>query len=299
MAGAEAPQANPFAANTTHKLRGDYENMRPDYTVDQRYETYTEAEQQRWRFLYKRQSELLRGYAADEFIRGLERLHAADAIPHLEDANRVLRRATGWELVAVPGLIPNDAFFRHLAHRRFPVAWWLREERELDYLVEPDIFHDFFGHVPLLSDPVFADYMQLYGEQGSPAIEQGTEDILSRLYWYMVEFGLIQTGDGLRAYGAGMLSSKSETIYSVEHPHPHRVGFDLQRVLRTDYLVDDYQKTYFVLDSFEQLFEATKGDLTPLYEAAKRLPTISPETLVEGDKVINRGLWPAPRPRDV
>ena len=291
---------NPFAASTTHALRGDYSNVSADYTVAQpAADSYTAEEQARWRFLYDRQSKLLRDYAAPEYVRGLEKLSAADAIPRLDDASDVLRKATGWELVAVPGLIPNDAFFRLLANRKFPVAWWMRRAEELDYLVEPDIFHDFFGHVPLLSDPVFADYMQAYGEGGIKAIRLDADHLLARLYWYVVEFGLVRTDSGVKAFGAGMLSSKGETIYSVEHPHPHRVAYDMERVLRTDYLVDDYQKTYFVVESFDQLFEDAKSDLTPVYERIKALPTIDPETLTDTDVVIHRGRWPAPRPRDV
>lgn len=285
---ATAPK-NPFAANTSHALRGDYEHMREDYTVAQPYERYTEAEQTRWRFLYDRQKKLLPGYAADEFINGLEKLNAGDAIPRLDEANKVLGDATGWQLVAVPGLIPDDVFFDHLANCRFPVAWWMRGEHELDYLVEPDIFHDFFGHVPLLSNPVFAEYMRKYGLGGPKAIEHGAQKMLARLYWYIVEFGLINTKDGLRAFGAGMLSSKDETIYSVEDPKPNRVAFDLERVLNTAYMVDDFQKTYFVIDSFDQLFEICDCDFTPYYQRAEGKPPIDPEIVLASDKVINKG----------
>ncbi|MHA7871914.1 MAG: phenylalanine 4-monooxygenase [Hyphococcus sp.] len=284
-----AAPKNPFGANTTHELRGDYEHMRADYTVDQPYERYTDEEQARWRFLYERQSKLLSRYAAQEFIAGLEKLNVANAIPRLDDANEVLHKATGWELVAVPGLIPDGVFFEHLANRRFPLSWWMRREDELDYLVEPDIFHDFFGHVPLLSNPVFAEYMRKYGMGGPKAIKHNAQNMLARLYWYIVEFGLVNTPDGLRAFGAGMLSSKDETIYSVESPKPHRVAFDLERVLNTAYMVDDFQKTYFVIDSFDQLFEICDCDFTPFYERGGGKEPIDPETLLETDSVINRG----------
>lgn len=281
--------SNPFAAQTTHALRGDYSNMRPDCTVEQPYETYTEEEHARWRYLYERQSKLLQNYAAQAFIDGLEKLDAGARIPRLDDANVVLRRATGWTLVAVPGLIPDDIFFDHLANRRFPVSWWMRRADELDYLVEPDIFHDFFGHVPLLSNPVFAEYMRAYGEGGPKAIRHGCQKLLARLYWYIVEFGLIQTPNGLRAFGAGMLSSRDETIYSVESPIPHRVGFDLGRVLQTNYMVDAFQKTYFVVDSFESLFQSSYQDFAPYYERLAQAPAIDPAQLMPGDKVITRG----------
>lgn len=287
----EAP-ANPFVANTSHALRGNYEDMRDDYTVEQPFERYTEEEHARWRFLYNRQMKLLPGYAAPEYIDGLEALNAADGIPRLDDANEVLMRATGWKLVAVPGLIPDDIFFDHLANKRFPVAWWIRSEDELDYLVEPDIFHDFFGHVPLLSNPVFAEYMQKYGAGGPKAIEHDATKKLARLYWYIVEFGLIKTREGLRAFGAGMLSSKDETIYSLESKTPNRIGFDLARVLQTDYMVDDFQKTYFVVDSFENLFEVCDLDFTSFYEQLAGKDAIDPEVVLPTDNVISRGIFP-------
>ncbi|WP_411818365.1 phenylalanine 4-monooxygenase [Hyphococcus sp. DH-69] len=280
---------NPFEANTSHVLRGDYEHMRADYTVDQPYDQYTEADQERWRFLYNRQKKLLKRYAAQEYIDGLESLNAGDAIPRVEDANKILGDATGWQLVAVPGLIPDDVFFDHLANCRFPVSWWIRGDDELDYLVEPDYFHDFFGHVPLLSNPVFAEYMRKYGKGGPKAIEHGAQKMLARLYWYIVEFGLIKTPDGLRAFGAGMLSSKDETIYSIESPKPNRIAFDLERVLNTAYMVDDFQKTYFVVDSFESLFEISDCDFTPFYERGAGKEPISPEKILPTDTVINKG----------
>jgi len=277
--------SNPFSANTNHQLRGDYEHMRSDYTVDQPYHLYTDEEQDRWRFLYKRQMSLLPGYAAPEFLDGLADLDASEKIPQLEDANQVLAKATGWRLVAVPGLIPDDVFFDHLANK------WMRKAEEVDYLVEPDIFHDFFGHVPLLSNPVFADYMRQYGEGGPKALQYGAQKMLARLYWYIVEFGLINTPDGLRAFGAGMLSSKDETIFSVESPKPNRVGFDLERVLNTKYMVDDFQKTYFVIDSFEELFKSSSQDFTPFYKTYVEGSGIEAEALLAEDKIINRGTF--------
>jgi phenylalanine-4-hydroxylase len=277
---------NPFPIPGACNLRGDYSRCRPDYTVDQDYSLYTEADQQLWRRLYTRQANLMRQYAAPEFIAGVDAFHMSDSIPHFDQANELLARATGWQLVAVPGLIPNDVFFLHLAEKRFPVSVWLRTPAEFEYLVEPDIFHDFFGHVPLLSNPVFADYMQVYGKKGREAIETDSVNLLSRLYWYMVEFGLIQTKAGLRAFGAGILSSGGETVYSIESPKPLRVAFNLGRVLKTDYRIDRYQDTYFVLDSFEELFRETSRDLKPLYRAAKQSPTIPPTQTLADDRLI-------------
>jgi phenylalanine-4-hydroxylase len=270
-------------------LRGDYSHMAADYTIPQAWDSYTAEQHARWRMLYARQAKLLKRYAAQEFIDGTMALDAGDGIPDLEIASARLAAKTGWRLVAVPGLIPETDFFAHLARRQFPVTNWIRKADEIDYLVEPDIFHDFFGHVPLLFNPVFADYMQLYGEKGAEANRLGTSKILVRLYWYMVEFGLIRTGDGLKAYGAGMLSSAAETRFSVEDNSPNRLCFDLKRVMRTRYRIDDFQETYFVLDSFEQLFEATRRDFAPLYALVQRQPDITPDQIVTGDRVITLG----------
>jgi phenylalanine-4-hydroxylase len=270
-------------------LRGDYSHMAADYTIPQDWERYSAEEHARWRMLYARQAKLLKRFAAQEFIDGTATLDAGDGIPDLEIASARLAAKTGWRLVAVPGLIPETDFFAHLARRQFPVTNWIRKADEIDYLVEPDIFHDFFGHVPLLFNPVFADYMQLYGEKGAEANTLGTAKILVRLYWYMVEFGLIRTGSGLKAYGAGMLSSAAETKFSIEDKSPNRLRFDLKRVMRTSYKIDDFQETYFVLDSFEELFEATRRDFAPLYELTQRQPEITPDQIVAGDKVITLG----------
>jgi phenylalanine-4-hydroxylase len=270
-------------------LRGDYSHMATDYTVSQDWERYTEEEHARWRMLYARQAKLLKRFAAREFLDGTATLDAGDGIPDLEIASARLHRATGWRLVAVPGLIPETDFFAHLARRQFPVTNWIRRADEIDYLVEPDIFHDFFGHVPLLFNPVFADYMQLYGEKGVEAQDLGMSKVLVRLYWYMVEFGLIRTGNGLKAYGAGMLSSAAETKFSIEDKSPNRLRFDLKRVMRTSYKIDDFQETYFVLDSFDELFEATRRDFAPLYELVQRQPEITPDQIVAGDRVITLG----------
>ena len=167
--------------------------------------------------------------------------------------------------MAVPGLIPEEAFFALLAQRKFPVTEWLRKPEEFDYVVEPDVFHDLYGHVPLLFNPMFADYMQAYGEGGLKASRLDACELLARLYWYTVEFGLIATPRGLRAYGAGILSSAGELRHSVRSAEPRRVAFDLKRLMRTRYKIDSFQSTYFVIDAFEQLFDATAPDFTPVY----------------------------------
>jgi phenylalanine-4-hydroxylase len=265
--------------NQARGLRGDYSRAAQDYTVAQEWDRYSPTDHSIWAALYTRQIALIEQYAAPEFLAGVRALNASRTqIPHFEDANRVLESSTGWRIVAVPGLIPEQTFFDHLAHRRFPVTVWIRRREELDYLVEPDVFHDFFGHVPLLTNPVFARFMQAYGEAGPKAMATpGGLRMLARLYWYMVEFGLIRAGSSLRVYGSGILSSKGETVYSLESPLPQRLPFELLRVMRTDYRIDDFQRTYFVLESFEQLFEACYNtDFAPMYEQYGALEPLSP-----------------------
>jgi phenylalanine-4-hydroxylase len=270
-------------------LRGDYSRAGADFTVTQDWRGYSAEEHALWALLFRRQSELIAGYAAPEFQRGVLALGASSSsIPRFEDTNRVLEELTGWQIVAVPGLIPEQNFFEHLAHRRFPVTVWIRRPEEIDYLVEPDIFHDFFGHVPLLTNPVFARFLQAYGEAGPKALAiPGGLRMLSRLYWYMVEFGLIRNRGRLCVYGAGILSSKGETVYSIESPVPQRLRFELLRVMRTDYRIDSFQHTYFVLESFEELFEACyQTDFAPIYERYASLTAIAPDTAAAGDLPI-------------
>lgn len=267
--------------------RGDYASARTDYTCDQNWSAYTAAEHDLYRRLYERQAAQMRGLACDEFIAAVEHLGAPHRIPRFEQLSQTLHRRTGWEVVAVPGLIPEEAFFALLAQRRFPVTGWLRKPEEFDYIVEPDVFHDLFGHVPLLFDPVFADYMQAYGAGGLKASRLDACELLARLYWYTVEFGLIRTPQGVRAYGAGILSSAGELRYSVHSPEPSRVGFDLQRIMRSRYKIDSYQATYFVIDSFQQLFEATAPDFTPIYQAVRQLPEIEAGAVLPGERLID------------
>lgn len=272
-------------------LRGTYDQTAPDYTVEQRWDDYTADEHAIWRTLYTRQSALLQRHAAPEVAAGLEALGIdARFIPRFSAVNALLGPATGWQIVAVPGLIPEDQFFAHLAKCAFPVAVWIRKRHELDYLAEPDLFHDFYGHVPLLANPVFARFMQAYGVAGLKAQAHGAVQLLARVYWYTVEFGLVRGVDGLRAYGAGILSSKGETVYAIESPEPNRVGFDLERVMRTDYRIDGYQRIYFVIESFEQLFRAGYDtDFGPLYDRIGNQAGISPEQLLPSDDVVTRG----------
>lgn len=258
--------------------------MRPDYTFDFDFNNFTEADHAIWRTLYTRQREVLKGRVCDEYLIGLDTLGMGqEGIPHFGRVSDILRRTTGWELVTVGGLIPGEVFMEHLAQRRFPVTAWIRSPEQLDYLVEPDVFHDLFGHVPLLINPVFADYMQAFGQGGVKAHALGADDYLGKLYWFTVEFGLIRTEHGLRIYGSGIVSSKSESIYALESAVPHRLKFDVKRMMRTEYRFDDLQKTYFVIDSYEELFNATRPDFTPYYEELRTLPLIPANAVLEGD----------------
>lgn len=267
----------------------------PVYTtavVEQPWADYTETDHQVWATLFERQQALLQGRASEEFLRAQQAMGmTADRIPKFEDLNRMLRAATGWEIVGVEGLLPELDFFEHLAHRRFPVTWWIRTPEQLDYLAEPDLFHDLFGHVPLLMNPMFADYIAAYGRGGVKAHGVGPEALvnLTRLYWYTVEFGLIREAGGLRIYGAGILSSKGESIHCLESPAPNRIGFDLERIMCTRYRIDSYQKTYFVIDSYEQLMNATRPDFVPIYARLAGQGSHPAGTVLDTDAVFNRG----------
>jgi phenylalanine-4-hydroxylase len=261
--------------------------------VEQPWSSYTRTDHEVWDTLFARQCAMLPGRACQEFLDGVAKFGLGDGgIPRFADLNRVLGKTTGWELVAVEGLLPDEVFFDHLANRRFPVSWWIRKPEQLDYLSEPDLFHDLFGHVPLLLNPVFADYMQAYGRGGMKAHAIGPQALmnLTRLYWYTVEFGLIDTPQGMRIYGAGIVSSKGESIYSLDSDAPNRIGFDLARVMNTRYRIDTYQQTYFVIDSFEQLFEATRPDFTPIYaQLREKTSRAAADVLEDSDRVFHHG----------
>jgi phenylalanine-4-hydroxylase len=276
---------------TLDELRTAHPEIRSDFTIDQHWERYSDAEHAVWRTLFERQAKVLPGRACDEFLEGLTKLSLVpDQIPDFERASDALEKLTGWRAVAVPSLVPDDIFFDHLANRRFPVGQFIRKPEQLDYIEEPDAFHDFFGHVPMLAHPVFADYMEAYGKGGQRALQEfGQLKNLARLYWYTVEFGLIEKPEGLRIYGSGIVSSRAESIYAVESPSPNRIGFDLERVMRTDYRIDDFQESYFVIGSFDQLFEETYKDFAPLYRKLETGPNYKPGDVLKTDRVHNRG----------
>ncbi len=274
---------------STRPPRGDYSRggqVMADYTCPQNYAAYTAADHDTYLRLYERQTALLPGLACDEFIAALPSLGASSQIPRFDDINDRLFKATGWQVVAVPGLIPEVPFFTLLANRKFPVTDWIRKPEEYDYIVEPDVFHDLFGHVPLLFNPVFADHMQAYGAGGLKAHGLGACEQLSRLYWYTIEFGLMRQANGLRAYGAGILSSSGELVHAVKGNEPQRIALDLLRCMRTRYNIDSYQQTYFVIDSFQQLFDITAPDFTPLYAQLKSLGELSANAVLSEDQKI-------------
>lgn len=260
---------------------------RPDWTIDQDWGHYTDEEHDRWRRLYRRQMELLPGRACGAFLAGLEALDlASGGVPDFATLNRELEALTGWTVVAVPGLVPDAVFFEHLAARRFPAGNFLRSEAEFDYIEAPDVFHDVFGHVPLLADPVFAGYMQAYGAGGLRALHLDVLPQLARLYWYTVEFGLIEEPGGLRIYGAGILSSPAECVHAVESPRANRLGFALERLMRTRYRIDDVQETYFAIRSFQDLFDATLQDFGPVYARLKDAPVLAPSVVLPQDRLL-------------
>ena len=278
-------------ANETHVLARPPEGAAADWTIPQGWETYTAEEHATWDTLFARQAKLLPGRASEAYLRGLDALRLSDGgIPDFEELSDRLAKLTGWRVVAVPGLVPDDVFFDHMANRRFVAGNFIRRPDQLDYLEEPDVFHDVFGHVPMLADPVFADYLAAYGRGGQRALGLDALKYLGRLYWYTVEFGLVREEGGLRIFGAGIVSSGSESRFALDDPSPNRIMLDLARVMRTEYRIDDFQQNYFVIPSFDELLRLTvETDFAPLYETLKQQPDIPVAEIVAGDEVVTRG----------
>ena len=278
-------------AEETHVLDRPPPGAAPDWTIPQDWERFTPEEHATWDTLFARQAKLLPGRASDAWLRGLDVLKLdRPGIPRYEELNERLMKATGWQVIAVPGLVPDDVFFDHMANRRFVAGNFIRRPDQLDYLQEPDVFHDVFGHVPMLADPVFGDYLAAYGRGGQRALGLDALKYLGRLYWYTVEFGLIAEPEGLRIYGSGIVSSFAESRFALDDPSPDRIALDLARVMRTEYRIDDFQQNYFVIPSFDELLRLTvETDFAPLYEALKELPDIPVAAIESGDRVITRG----------
>ena len=267
------------------------EGAAADWTIPQDWDQFSAEEHAVWDLLFERQAKLLPGRASEAWLRGLDVLKLSKpGIPDFEELSERLVKATGWQVVAVPGLVPDEVFFEHMANRRFVAGNFIRHRDQLDYLQEPDVFHDVFGHVPMLADPVFADYAQAYGKGGLRAKEFNAVDKLARLYWYTVEFGLVEEADGLRIYGSGIVSSKGESIFALDDPSPNRIGFDLLRVMRTRYRIDDYQQCYFVIPSFEELLRITlETDFAPVYSQLEQLEDLGPADILPEDRLFTRG----------
>ena len=265
-------------------------NERPDGTISQCWDCYTAGEHAVWKKLFERQTRLLPSRACDEFVQGMLDLPIGpEQIPDFRRMSEVLHQRTGWQVVAVPGLVPDEVFFEHLANRRFPAGRFIRKPHELDYLEEPDVFHDVFGHVPMLMNPAIADYIQAYGVGGLRAQKLGQLAHLARVYWYTVEFGLVQQNDGVRIYGAGIASSFTESVFALDSASPNRIGFDLARVMRTDYRIDDFQESYFVIRNLDELLALAQIDFGPLYEGLHDGAQYEPGDVLPGDRVIARG----------
>ena len=278
-------------AQETHVLERPPEGAAPDWTIPQNWSAYTPEEHATWDLLFERQAKLLPGRASQAYLKGLDALRLSESgIPNFEELSARLMKLTGWQVVAVPGLVPDDVFFDHMANRRFVAGNFIRRRDQLDYIQEPDVFHDVFGHVPMLADPVFADYMEAYGRGGQRALQHGALKQLGRLYWYTVEFGLVQEAEGLRIYGAGIVSSSAESHFALESDSPNRIGFDMKRVMRTEYRIDDFQQNYFVIPSFEELLRVTvETDFAPLYAELLRLPDVPVAAILPEDELITHG----------
>lgn len=283
MDGAITPATGIIGTETLPQgLRGAYDRARPDGTLPESAMVRSAADHGTWRTLVARQRSTFPGRAASAWLKGLDHLHCDEQVPDLSATSAILQRATGWQLVPCPGLLPDAQFFALLAKRRFPVTEWIRRPEELDYIVEPDIFHDFLGHVPLLTNRHYADFLEAYGRLGLEAEKRGQLAPLARFYWFMVEFGLIAERDGLRAYGAGILSSRTETLHALSAA-PRRLRFDLKRVLRSTYRIDDVQPVYFVIEDYAELYAAIERAAGLLDEAASAEP-IPPGGQAEGDR---------------
>lgn len=275
----------------THVLDRPPPGAAADWTVPQDWDAYTAQDHATWDTLFARQAALLPGRASEAFLRGLDVLRLSKpGIPDFRELSDRLMALTGWQVVAVPGLVPDDVFFDHMANRRFVAGNFIRRADQLDYLQEPDVFHDVFGHVPMLADPVFADYLAAYGRGGLRAMEFGALKQLARLYWYTVEFGLVEEAGGLRIYGSGIVSSFAESRFALDDPSPNRIAFDMKRVMRTDYRIDDFQQSYFVIPSFDELLRQTvETDFAPLYAEIVGTDAIPVDAIEPGDRVITRG----------
>jgi phenylalanine-4-hydroxylase len=259
--------------------------------IEPRQADYSATDHAIWNDLYARQMDLLPGRACSAFLSGLDKLDiAAGGVPEFGALSERLDALTGWTIVPVPMLIPDHVFFWHLANRRFPAGNFIRTRETFDYIEQPDVFHDVFGHAPMLTDPTYADYMQEYGRAGWKAMRYNRLKALGALYWYTVEFGLVMEAGEVRAYGAGILSGPSEVVYALTSPSPNRIMLNVDRVMRTDYVIDDLQPTYFVIESFRDLYHQTvERDFDRLYRSLGPGFTYANTAVIDVDNVVTRG----------
>ena len=280
----------------THIFDAPPEGVAADWTMPQNWQTFTADQHGLWRTLFDRQSVAVEGYACRSFLDGLDILRRLPAgVPDFSYLNALLKPASGWEVVAVPGWIPNQPFFEHLANKRFPAANFVRPPEQIAYSEEPDMFHDIFGHIPMLVDPAFSDFLVAYGEAGLRAEALGASDFLGRLWLYTVEFGLVVEDGELRAFGGGLLSSFAETVSALTSTGPQRIWLDVARVMRTKYHFDQFQQTYFVVEGFDELLRATEEtDFAGVYRKIADSPALEPGDAWHGDVAYEGGLPAAP-----
>lgn len=257
--------------------------------IHERWEAFTDIEHHTWSSMFEKQTKLLANRAVDETIKGMENLAIfGKRIPKLFELNKLLMQATGFSAVPVIGFIPEDLFFTLLSERKFPVGCFVRKPHQLDYIEEPDIFHDLFGHIPLLFDPVFADLTEELGVKGTQSLKRGMGKFAGRLYWFTLEFGLIRSSAGLRIYGAGITSSAKESVYCLDSKEPTHIRFNLQRALKTQYRIDVIQKLYVVIENFQQLFQAIKKlDWDEMEDFLVSFPDIAENISINPEEIID------------
>jgi phenylalanine-4-hydroxylase len=255
------------------KKPSKYISRKPD---SDGYITYPANENKVWQDLSEKQIRIVKDYACDEYLEGLDYLGLSiNEIPQLPIVNKKLQQATGWAVEPVPALIGFDRFFKLLSERKFPCATFIRTQEDFNYVTEPDIFHEIFGHTPMLAYPIYAGFMQKYGELGIGQ-EPFVQKMLARFYWFTVEFGLIQTKKGLKAYGGGILSSPGETLHAIDEPSVVRKPFNALNILRTPYRIDILQPIYYVIESYEQIYDVLNNDFIKTIMQAKEMGEFKP-----------------------
>lgn len=283
--------AKSYLAPPPHPTQADdYVPARPDWLIDQNWSSYSDEEHHTWSILFDRMTKTLNQRSCSLFMEGVQKLKFdPHRIPNFVDLSERLKPYTGFEVVAVPGLIPDEVFFDHLANRRFPAGCVIRKPNELDFQEYPDVFHDIFGHVPLLMFPEMADFMEACGKAAIAAHKKGILDFVARLYWYIVEVGLVRENGKTVCFGAAINSSVKELDFALDDPSPNRIAFDLERVMLSDFWIYDLQNTYFVLDSVNQLQQIARTDFDAIIPKLLAKTKIGLGSVCEADKVLSLG----------